>query len=213
MKLTKSCIPCLAFSQFEVAFICLFWQDNYKDYDFENRLSVRVNNAMKQLKRGSGTTIWFCPVRRSKNTKRMISWKLFMVFLTCTVVVQLQLLHILTVVVDLNVRQSSHWAPQIHTTMIKMNLCNLFFFLFFSVWCKCLKLVDLVNQNVLHSGSIHCATDELEIIIVITAVISVSAISCQHGWVHHALWVQQKCMQKTYEKYYINVVLSALSFQ
>lgn len=25
-------------------------QDNYKDYDFENRLTVRVNNALKALK-------------------------------------------------------------------------------------------------------------------------------------------------------------------
>ncbi|KAL8570006.1 hypothetical protein ACOMHN_056438 [Nucella lapillus] len=30
-------------------------KDNYKDYDFENRLSVRVNNALEQLKR-EGTT-------------------------------------------------------------------------------------------------------------------------------------------------------------
>ncbi|XP_059139948.1 tetratricopeptide repeat protein 39C-like [Physella acuta] len=29
-------------------------KDNYKDYDFENRLSVRVNNALKRLKFGSG---------------------------------------------------------------------------------------------------------------------------------------------------------------
>ncbi|XP_076457025.1 LOW QUALITY PROTEIN: tetratricopeptide repeat protein 39C-like [Babylonia areolata] len=28
-------------------------KDSYKDYDFENRLSVRVNNALKQLKRSS----------------------------------------------------------------------------------------------------------------------------------------------------------------
>lgn len=25
-------------------------KDNYKDYDFENRLTVRVNNALKALK-------------------------------------------------------------------------------------------------------------------------------------------------------------------
>ncbi|KAL8581308.1 hypothetical protein ACOMHN_034387 [Nucella lapillus] len=32
-------------------------KDSYKDYDFENRLSVRVNNALKQLKRDSATSL------------------------------------------------------------------------------------------------------------------------------------------------------------
>lgn len=32
-------------------------QNNYKDYDFENRLSVRVNNALKKLKGASASSL------------------------------------------------------------------------------------------------------------------------------------------------------------